>query len=148
MRRWCIVSVVAVVVIVCAALVFLWNQQPHLPRGVMHIGAATINIEIADTDATRVQGLSGRSGLAPNSGMLFVFDHPDKYSFWMKDMHFPIDMVWLSADGTIVSAVQDVDPSTYPRSFTSSTTALFVLELPAHYMQAHGIKIGDAAILP
>ena len=51
-----------------------------------------IKVELAITPEARAQGLSGRPSLSENEGVLFVFDKPDKYSFWMKNMNFPLDI--------------------------------------------------------
>jgi uncharacterized membrane protein (UPF0127 family) len=102
-----------------------------------------IHVSVADTDAERQQGLGGRAGLAYDEGMLFIFDTDGRYSFWMKDMLFPIDMLWLGDDGTVVYMAQNVSPDTYPQSFTPDTSARYVLELPANYVMHHGVKVGD-----
>ncbi len=73
------------------------------------IGNKKYMVEIAETDTQRTQGLSGRDRLSDNSGMLFVFSSPDKYRFWMKDMKFPLDFIWVR-DGKIVDLTENVPP--------------------------------------
>lgn len=109
----------------------------------IHVGGQVIHVSIADTRAMRALGLGGRAGLAYNEGMLFVFPRDDRYSFWMKDMLFPVDILWLAADGRVVYMVQRVDPNTYPKTFTPDATARYVLELPSGYAGKHGVAIGD-----
>lgn len=128
--------------------VLVYTRHQALPRGVVDIHDQPITVEIADTDASRVQGLSGRPSLLPGTGMLFVFENDGFFSFWMKDMRFPIDMVWLSSVGSVVYIQENISPNTYPRSYTSTTTARYVLELPAHYVSEHYVKLGDIATLP
>src|SRR3989338_1806519 len=77
------------------------------------------------------QSLSGRSGLAEGEGMLFVFPQDGKYGFWMKDMRFSIDILWLNASGMVVYMAQNVSPDSFPKSFESDVPARYVLELPA-----------------
>lgn len=103
----------------------------------------TIQVTIADTPEKRMQGLSGHAELAENEGMLFVFAEDGRYSFWMKDMKFSIDVLWISADGTIVDIAQNVSPDTYPASYTSKADARYVLELRAGWVQARNVSIGD-----
>ncbi len=103
----------------------------------------SISVTIADTEASRELGLGGRTGLAPDEGMLFVFPVDDTYGFWMKDMLFPIDILWSAADGRIVYMQERVATSTYPAVFTPNIPAHTVLELPAGYAHAHGIQAGD-----
>lgn len=107
----------------------------------------TILVAIADTYKERERGLGGRTSLAPNSGMLFIFPKEGKYAFWMKGMHFSIDIVWLANDGSIIDIKENISPDTFPASFAPPSPARYVLELPAGYVKAHGIQIGDKAVL-
>lgn len=66
------------------------------------IGGKKIRVDIADTVVTRTQGLSGRTSLAETDGMLFVFENADRYGFWMKDMNFAIDIIWIDPEKNIV----------------------------------------------
>jgi len=75
--------------------------------------------------------------------MLFVFPEDGKYAFWMKDMRFSIDILWLSADGRVVYMALNVSPDTYPQVFRPDVPARYVLELPAGYAKAHAVRIGD-----
>src|SRR3989344_8724609 len=59
------------------------------------IGGVEYTLEMANTDAVRAKGLSGRDELCLRCGMLFVFEQPGQYAFWMKDMRLPLDIVWL-----------------------------------------------------
>ncbi len=103
----------------------------------------TIRVTIVDTEPTREQGLSGRAGLAPDEGMLFIFPEDGKHAIWMKDMLFSIDILWLSADGKVVYMAQNVSPETYPKIFESNTPARYVVELPAGYARAREVSLGD-----
>ncbi len=118
---------------------------PAQPQGLrtIQLGRQTIRVSVADTESTRKQGLSGRSGLAGDEGMLFVFPKDGNYAFWMKDMRFSIDILWLSSDGVVVYMAQNVSPDTYPQNFAPNTPARYVLELPAGYAGAHTLEIGD-----
>ncbi len=75
----------------------------------VHIGPRHWQVEVADTDAKRVQGLSGRPRLAPDAGMLFLLPEPGFYGFWMKDMAFPIDLAWITPQKR-VAAVETLAP--------------------------------------
>lgn len=103
----------------------------------------SVRVSVADTESTRRQGLSGRASLTEDEGMLFVFPQDGKYAFWMKDMFFSIDILWLSADGVVVYMAQNVSPDTYPQHFEPNTPARYVLELPAGYAEAHEVRIGN-----
>ncbi len=88
-------------------------------------------VAIADTPEKRTQGLSFTSHIPKGRGMLFIFDEIDYYAFWMKDMRFPIDILWLDDKGVIVHIAESASPDSYPESFTPPVPALSVLELPA-----------------
>ena len=72
------------------------------PRPLFMKGRILVCASVADTPEARQQGLSGRAGLGESEGMLFVFPKDGEYAFWMKDMRFSIDILWLSGNGTIV----------------------------------------------
>ncbi|HZS42719.1 MAG TPA: DUF192 domain-containing protein [Candidatus Paceibacterota bacterium] len=109
----------------------------------LSIGQDHITVEIADTEEKRTLGLGNRSSLPLNTGMLFIFDHPDHYGFWMKDTKIALDMIWISEDKKIVDIKSDVLPETYPMVFRPQSLALYVLELPAGYAKIHQIKTGE-----
>jgi uncharacterized protein len=102
----------------------------------------TLAIELADTPAKQVQGLSGRREVPDNYGMLFVFPRPSRHGFWMKDMLVPIDIIWLSDSGAIVGIEHSVSPNSYPTVFYAPQPVRFVLETRAGYADDHGWEIG------
>jgi len=109
---------------------------------------ATFMFEIRDTEAERKQGLSGRTDVPSNYGMLFVFPEKTVPGFWMKDMHVSIDMIWLSDDGTILGIEDSVSPSTYPRTFVPPEPVRYVLETRAGEARAQGWTVGATVDLP
>src|SRR3989344_8800209 len=84
--------VLLIIIFSIFSLIFLTKNQEIKKPEVLKMGGVTLNIEVADTDPERVQGLSGRDGLEDNEGLLFVFGREDYYGIWMKDMNFPIDI--------------------------------------------------------
>lgn len=101
------------------------------------------NIDIAKTAAEREQGLSGRAGLGKREAMLFIFDTDDRHGFWMKDMLFSIDIVWLDADYKIVHIQNNASPASYPKAFLPDTNSRFVLEFTAGTVAEFGLQKGD-----
>ena len=146
------ISVGACIVLVVFAFQLLANSNGISPiatseRGVVTFENATISVEIADTAFTRMRGLSGHAPLLADEGMLFIFDEPGVYGFWMKDMLFPIDIIWLDANRNVVHIKSNADPSSYPESFAPEMPAQFVLEVTAGYTNANGIEIGSVATI-
>lgn len=101
-----------------------------------------IFVSVAETLVEKKRGLSDKGELKENEGMLFIFDEPDKHGFWMKDMKFSIDIVWIQ-DNQIVFIEKNVSPDTYPTMFYPSKPANLVLELPGGFCDAHSISVGD-----
>lgn len=135
MTKW-IYTVLAVALVIVVG-VFAWaamhNRAPSPSAGpTVTIGTTTFAVEVADTEAARELGLGGRDSLAAGHGMLFVFDQPGNWGFWMKDTRFALDMVWARQDGTVISVARDVEPSTYLEIFYPATPdAAYVLEVNA-----------------
>lgn len=109
-----------------------------------------VTVEIARTRAEQAQGLSDRPSLAWHRGMLFLYDRPDFLSFWMKRMHFDLDIVWIR-EGRIVGIAAFVphprENPDRPATVRSPELADMVLEVPAGYAQTHGWRRGDRVTL-
>ena len=101
------------------------------------------NIEIADMDAERQLGLSGRVGIEDNFGLLFLFDKPSFYGFWMKDMNFPIDIIWLDESFKVTGLKVGATPESYPQTFYPESKSLYVLETHSGLIESQNLKIGD-----
>src|SRR3989338_9107684 len=117
--------------------------KDHRNIKAIQIMGQNIRVNLATTDAAREQGLSGRENLKEDEGMLFVFDYPDKYSFWMKDMNFPIDIIWLGENLEVVYIKKDAEPSSYPNAFGPDKNARYVLEVKAGFAEKNNLKEGD-----
>jgi uncharacterized protein len=144
-KKWIVLLIIILSIIGLISLTKNQDNNDNKESKVLKIGNAALNIEIANTDAERIQGLSGRLGLSENDGLLFVFDKEGYYSFWMKDMNFPIDIAWLDKNKRITHIEKDVLPETYPKTFDSSVQSLYVLETKANFFENSKIKIGDVA---
>lgn len=114
------------------------------PDAWVEIGSQRVAVEMATTVADQSRGLGYRDELAWGSGMYFPYERPGFYTFWMKGMRFPIDIVWIRT-GRIVDLHQDVPfepggngPTVRPRQIVDA-----VLEVPAGYAAASGWRIGD-----
>lgn len=102
-----------------------------------------IKAEVADDEAERTSGLSGRDGLNANRAMLFIFEEPGIHSIWMKDMKFPIDIVWLDSEKKVIAIERNVAPDTYPKVFGSKDKSLFVIELAEGQASKLGVRISQ-----
>ena len=102
-----------------------------------------IRIEVADTPEERVMGLSGRESLDENTGLLFIYGQPGIYGIWMKDMKFPIDVIWLDGNYLIADIAKDVQPDSFPKVFEPKVPAKYILEVNAGFTERNGIEVGD-----
>lgn len=116
------------------------------------INGATYKLILAVSDAEKQKGLSGRDSLAAGTGMLFPFDKKDTWAFWMRDMKFPIDIIWIN-DNKVVDFVENAPAASSGQSpsnliiYRPSTPANYVLEVNANEITKQKIKKGDSVIL-
>lgn len=112
------------------------------------INNKTYKLIPAKTDAEKIKGLSGRDSLAKDTGMLFVFSDKGIYPFWMKNMKFPIDIIFIN-DNKIVDLFENAQVPTLGQTdadlkrYKSSENANYVLELNAHEITMQKMKKGD-----
>ena len=102
-----------------------------------------LEVEVADTRASRELGLSGRTQIGDDEGLLFVFDVPGRYGFWMKGMKFPLDVAWINQNGVIVDIERNLTPDTYPKAYTNQSDASYVLEINAGLAEKFGLYLGS-----
>lgn len=137
-KRWVWLFVIST----CAGVAwFAWAgtkdiQQPHAG-----LGSRVIQLELARTPAQQGKGLSNRQSLAYNQGMLFVYDASGYRCFWMKDMQFSIDIIWVTSAQTITHIDANVSPQTYPKKYCAQSQ--YVLEVPAGTAAASGAGVGQ-----
>lgn len=150
MQRIFILLITVVTLIAGAYATYVWIPQEEY----VHFPARdhSFTVEVADTPETRTQGLSGRESLPKDHGMWFVFTDENTRTFWMKDMHFPIDIVWLDRSMHIVGIEQEATP---PESgvndeallrYESPPNTQYVLELNAGVAAEAGLEPGDKAV--
>jgi len=122
---------------------FAFGQEPAFST--ICIKKNCITAEIASSDEARAKGLMFRESLAPDSGMIFVFNKEDFYNFWMMNMRISIDIIWIDANNKIVDIKTDVPPCGEScESLKPRLPASYVLETAAGFTRANGISIGDA----
>lgn len=110
-------------------------------------GGVPLTLEYAATEAAREKGLGGRTHVASDYGMLFVFTTDDRYGFWMKDTLVPLDIFWLDDQGQVVSIAANVATSSYPNVFYPTASSRYVLETAAGFAKRHGIATGTPLLL-
>lgn len=125
------------------------GQQDGPASGPMvRVGDEEFTVELAVTREEQIQGLSDRPSLAPHTGMLFIYKQQSRHDFWMKNMHFPLDMIWISADCTVADASLNVPPPGPDQTldqlplYSSGAPVKYVLEINGGEAAANGIQPG------
>lgn len=121
------------------------STQPDVTEDYKQIGVTVNGVElVADVAATgeqRGKGLAVKDHLEENEAMLFVFSKANDYQFWMKDMKFPIDIIWLDTDRRVVHvehSLQPCDPDYCPQ-YNPGAKAQYVLETVAGFAERYGV---------
>lgn len=135
-----IVLIALSVALVAVATWFAVKQDRNLPE------LSKLKLEYAVTPAEQELGLSYRESLDEDAGMLFVYQEDVVPQFWMKEMRFPIDIVWLDENFKIIGIEKNIAPETYPRTFSPAEPIRYVLELNAGKSAKLGWEIGDKAL--
>jgi uncharacterized membrane protein (UPF0127 family) len=127
----------------CLGLCLFFPNHVLAAKACLH--GHCVQIEVVSRDLDMRRGLQHRDGLGKNQGMLFVFDKEDIRSFWMKDMKFPIDIVWLNAKKEIISIYGSVPACAKEpcQVYEPQVKAQYVLEVVSGYALRHQWKIGD-----
>lgn len=136
-------SILIVLAVVCLTLPFVVYKPT---KAVLHVGGTSYQLQIASTPVTRQLGLGGRSAIPKDAGMLFVFDKPAKQCMWMKDMRFPLDIIWLNGRKQVIYLRQNLAPASYPAIFCSATPSRYVIELNAGEAAKRHITLGQTLL--
>lgn len=115
-------------------------QQAQLPEVQLTAGVNLIHAELADDFTSRMQGLMYRTSLAPNGGMLFVFDKADTQCMWMKNTLMPLSVAFLGDDGKIVN-IADMRPQTED-PHCAAEPVRYALEMGQGWFAQHGFRPG------
>lgn len=113
---------------------------------------ALLTIELADTPDKRTKGLGFRQSLASESGMLFIHEEAKKYTYWMKGMQFPIDIIWIKGD-TIADIIANIPPPIKGQTddtlerYSSTVEVDRVLETNAGFVSSRNIQKDDKIII-
>ena len=132
-------------VLMALALVYVRFTAFRPRMSELIIGSVRVKVDVADTIGKQRQGLSGRFSMPADEGMYFPMGLPSIYSFWMNDMHFPLDIIWIRA-GKVVDISENVPyplPGNPPATAQPKEPADAVLEVNADFTEKHGVKIGD-----
>lgn len=130
------------------------NQGASTPTSLTPITLITttgntvpVQVEIANNDHSRTQGLMFRRELPPQQGMLFVFPSTIDHGFWMKNTYIPLDMIFIDQHQRIVGIIESAEPMTLSQQSVHAPSR-YVLEVNGGFSQIHGITVGSTVQIP
>jgi uncharacterized membrane protein (UPF0127 family) len=118
---------------------------PTARRAKVRVNGSTFSVEVAADPPTRAQGLMHRDTLAPGGGMLFVFPDERQRPFFMKNVRFPLDILWLTDDRRVTHVEANVAPwrdAPVPQD-SARSLCRYVLEISGGAAAKHGVRVGD-----
>jgi uncharacterized membrane protein (UPF0127 family) len=130
-------------VLAILVLTFFQFFGPNKGIATLRVGGQNYALHIVTTAAAQQKGLGGRASLSQQEGMLFAYRSEAVRCFWMKDMHFPLDIIWLNEDKQVVHMQPNIVPSTYPDEFCPNPLAQYVIELNAGEALRADIRTGQ-----
>ncbi len=133
--------IIFVVILIIIGIILFLIPQKEIKEVI--VGEKTFFVEVSRTKTELERGLSLHIPLSDNQGMLFIFQEEDLHGFWMKDMSFSLDIIWIDSDLKIVHIEKSISPETYPKVFSPKTKNLYVLEIPAGQADLLKINVGD-----
>lgn len=113
----------------------------------VEIAGQTLRAKIAYTEKEKTRGLSNTPSLAAAEGMIFYYPNAGRYSFWMKDMNYPLDIIWLNSNAEVIAIEENVSPDSFPRSFGPNADSNYVLEINAGKAREWGITKGTKLVI-
>ncbi|MBB3119646.1 DUF192 domain-containing protein [Pseudoduganella violacea] len=117
-------------------------QNQQFPTTTLSAGMNLIKAEVATTDPQRAQGLMFRETMAPNAGMVFVFDAPATQCMWMKNTLLPLSVAFIDAEGKIVN-IEDMQPQTLDSHCSAKgVPVMYALEMNLGWFKQKNIKPG------
>ena len=147
-KKIALISVLSILIIFSAfyiaksATLLIKNDANKI--GHVEIGDTILKVSLATTKEEQDTGLSGRDSLKNDEGMLFIFPKPTVNYFWMKDMKFPIDIIWIDENSQVIYIEKNVSPDTYPQTFGPKVESMYVLEVNAGFSEKNNLGIKNS----
>lgn len=135
--------IISFLILVIGISIFLTNTNN--PQEVCIENKKCFSVEIAETDEEKRVGLSEHESLAEENGMLFVFEQETRPGFWMKDMDFSLDIIWINSDLEIVGIEKNLEPCSKNNCpvIYSEENVKYVLETSAGLSDLYDFEKGD-----
>lgn len=152
-KDFCWKSFVIIFVNLGLVLLLLFNPLAKKETLKAKLGQSILNLEVSDTSEEKTKGLMFRNTMGENNGMLFIFDNADSRSFWMKNTHMSLDIIWLDSDAKVLGVKKNAIPCRdLDRTqqncplYRSQEKVKYVLEVNAGWFDKNNIKVKDSLI--
>lgn len=147
-KNFLTLGITALIILIIVGILIFIPKKKSFPKDIsLFINNQGYYLEVAQNNKSREKGLSQRNELCFNCGMLFVFDKEEKQTFWMKDTHIPLDIIWLNSKYEIVKIATAIKTNSEDL-YTSDKPAKYVIELNANESFKLGLKVGDTLQIP
>jgi uncharacterized membrane protein (UPF0127 family) len=131
--------------IIIVFFIILYFKRSPTKYTTVEIKDTKIRAEVADTLTKRTIGLMSKKTLPENEGMLFIFDDEGLHSFWMMNMSFPIDIIWVNREKKVVDITKNAQPCKLNCSvYRPKEKVIYVLEVNAKFAEEHGVTTGSS----
>jgi uncharacterized membrane protein (UPF0127 family) len=132
-----VASIIGIVVL------YYFGRFMNYDTAKISLDSTSYKVYLANTPYQQELGLSYSLPLSGHTGMLFSFDKSDTYGFWMKDMWYSLDLIWIDHEMKVVWIEHHISPKTFPHVYIPSMPAQYVLELRSGEAQVNGLSVGD-----
>jgi len=139
LARLCALPLVALLLAACGSGPRIAASDADYP--VIRLGEQALTVEIALTPEEQARGLMHREGIAEGHGMLFVYQRPERLSFWMKNVDFPIDIGFFDSEG-VLREVYPMYPNDTRARRSMAQDLLFALETRSGWFRDNGVRPG------
>lgn len=121
------------------------SSKNFLPSEIQYVkvGGVDVKVDLALTALEQTRGLAGRTEFPEKSGMLFVFDRPGEYYFWMQGMNFPIDIIWIGEGMQVIYIKKNAGLENPLQTYGPKQNSKYVLEVVSGFSDKYGLKEGD-----
>jgi len=140
------IKVIFLIVLFSSVIIYFWKTFDN-KKPVIYFPDVFFEIEIAKSESEKIIGLSNREYLDKRKGLFFINTVEDYHGIWMKDMLFPIDIIWLDKNLIVVDIRKNVMPDSYPEIFYPKEKSLYILEINAGLSEKYNIENGTKAML-
>lgn len=143
-------ALVAATLLFAVFAIYVFRKNKKHEYTSVTINEHVINVEVANSPTTRAKGLMYKEKMPEDSGMLFIFPSEGKHRFWMANTYIYLDIIWISADKTIVHVEENLPPCTKTgklqslcTTYKSAVNAKYVLEVNAGWVAENSVVIGN-----